>query len=133
MTHECGESVITVNYNPDCGCVAGAFEGLLNSETVKEYIQEITKVAIKHNCKRMISDLRRASIDASITDLYFVPKLVVNDKFNLSWKRAIVLKIEDLDKMSFYELASRNRGISLKVFTEMDAAMEWLHSDQSSA
>lgn len=65
---------------------------------MKEYIQEITVIAKSHNCKRAISDLRKANIDVSIIDLYHIPKTVVNLDFDRNWKRAVVIKNDDKER-----------------------------------
>ena len=123
--------MISVDYQPENECIAGVFTGMLNPESVKEYMLEINKAARKHDCKHMISDLRKASLHASISGLYYVLNSVVNDEFNKTWRRAIVVKAQDLAKISFYEKATYNRGIALRVFTDIDLAMGWLQSEEN--
>ena len=41
-------------------------------------------------------------------------------------KHALIVKPEEFDEFRFVETAFRNAGYDLKVFTEEDAALEWI-------
>ena len=114
-----------ITYDPEMKCVVGKLNGIMDTQTVRIYVKEISAVAKKHNCKKFINDLREAEIKLSITDLYNAPKEVTTDEFDRTWKRAIVVK-ERTDSISFFETTSRNQGFQVKIFDNIEEALEWL-------
>jgi len=103
----------------------GKFTGELTLENVKEYVKEITNMAIIHDCKRLINDLRNANIKLTMADFFNAPRVASDKIFDRSWKRAIVVK-EKTDKLSFFETTSLNQGFQVKVFLTFEDAMKWL-------
>jgi len=88
-------------------------------------VQEVVHRAKENNCKRFLNDLQIANISLSIADLYETPAMVLQEEFDRTWKRAVVVK-EGSDKTDFYETTASNRGISIKVFTHKNEALAWL-------
>ena len=113
-----------VTYNQEYNCLIGKLFGDLNMESVKEYAREISKMAQIHDCKRFVNDLREANILLSLANFYDAPSIVSIDAFDRSWKRAIIVK-DKLDKLSFFETTSINQGFNVKIFHNMNEAMEW--------
>jgi len=122
-----GESNMSfsIDYDQRHDCLLGAFEGDLNKQEVKAYVQEVVHRAKENNCKRFLNDLQIANISLSIADLYETPAMVLQEEFDRTWKRAVVVK-EGSDKTDFYETTASNRGISIKVFTHKNEALAWL-------
>jgi len=114
-----------VIYNQEYNCLIGKFVGDLNMESVKEYAKEISKMAKIHDCKRFVNDLREATILLSLANFFDAPSIVSIDVFDRSWKRAIIVK-EKLDKLDFFETTSINQGFNVKIFHNMNEALEWL-------
>lgn len=117
-----------VVYNKEHECLRGTVNGNFEADHVRAYVREVERIAKKHKCKRFLNDFRKANIHLSILNLYEVPDKVVEEEFNRSWKRAILINETDFEKMSFLETTSFNSGIPLRVFTSEDEAIEWLHS-----
>jgi hypothetical protein len=114
-----------VNYNQEHNCLIGNFEGDLDLENSKEYVKEVARKAKKNNCKRFLNDLRKANIKLSIVDLYYMPEMVILEELDRTWKRAVVVK-ENMEKVDFYETTAHNRGLRVKVFNDINKAIEWL-------
>ncbi len=115
-------------FDAELNCVVGRFKGYLTMAAVREYIREVTAIATKHPCGRFLNDLRNAKIALSIADLYQCPGIVITEGFDRRWRRAILLApTADLDHLGFYELAATNRGLAVKLFTDVDKAIQWLN------
>ena len=114
-----------ITYSEKYNCLMGKFTGELTLENIKEYVKEITNMVIKHDCKRLINDLREATIKLSIADFFNAPRIASDEIFDRSWKRAIIVK-EKTDKLSFFETTSLNQGFHVKVFLNIEDALKWL-------
>jgi hypothetical protein len=118
---------IDVSFDEEHNCVVGRFEGDLMLDTAKKYISEAVKVANKHPCQRILNDLRGANVVLSIFDLYELPSLVVTEGLDHRWRRAVLVDpTVDLEKVDFYELVASNRGLTVRMFTDYDKAIQWL-------
>lgn len=115
----------SVSFDKKCNCIIVRFIGEINSFSMNEYLEEVSKMAKINNCKRIISDLSKASIKMSFHELFLTPQKVVIDKYDLSWKRAIIVK-EINENAHFYETVARNQLMSVKLFTNEKDAKEWL-------
>jgi hypothetical protein len=100
--------------------------GDLNPLTLPDYLDKILQFAKMHKCKRFLNDLRNAKINFTMAELYEASKLVITEEFDRSWVRAILVKEENLDKANFYETVLRNKGVKVKVFTNIYKAKRWL-------
>ena len=96
----------------------------------REYLRHIVATAKKHPCHRFLNDFREVRIALSVVDLYEIPDLIVTGGFDRRWRRAMLLgSAADLHKLSFFELVASNRGITVRLFTEVDKAIQWLHTE----
>jgi hypothetical protein len=116
---------ITVTYDEVHDCLVGKYVGRFEPGDVREYGNEIIKLARIHNCKRFLNDMREAEIKLSITDLYYASAEAIMSEFDRDWKRAIVVK-EKTKEMEFYEITASNKGLTLKVFDSYEKALAWL-------
>jgi len=118
-----------VAFDEELNCVVARFEGDLTLAAAKEYAREVSSVAKQHPCRRLLNDLRAAHIALSIFDLYSLPGFVVPEGFDRRWRRAILLgPTADLDKVDFFQLVASNQGLTVRAFTDIDKAIEWLHT-----
>ncbi|MHC4207156.1 MAG: hypothetical protein ACYSTT_21080 [Planctomycetota bacterium] len=118
---------IQVAFDEKVNCVVGRFKGDLTLAAAKKYIREVVEVAKKHPCQRFLNDLREANLVLSVFDIYELPGLVVTEGFDIRWRRAfLMVPTTNLDKIDFFELVASNRGMSVRMFTDYDKAIEWL-------
>lgn len=118
---------IDVSFDEKHNCVIGRFEGDLTLAAAKEYIKEVVEVAKKHTCERFLNDLRGANVVLSIFDIYELPGLVITEGFDHRWRRAfLAAPTADPEKVDFFELVGSNRGLSVRMFTDYDKAIQWL-------
>jgi hypothetical protein len=116
-----------VNYDDKSNCVIGTYGGTLDMKLLEGYACEIMKVASKHDCTSFLNDLRKAEVNLSTFDLYFIPETLHKMGFKRWWKRAIVAS-KQLEEYYFFELVAQNRGCYVKIFEEVNDAMNWLKS-----
>lgn len=114
-----------VAYSPEHDCLICTIAGDLNLEKVGDCVKQITEEAKKNNCKCLLNDLRRANLDLSIVDLYMTAEKVISKELDRSWRRAIVVDV-DSEKAEFYETTAHNRGLSIRIFNDIDEALKWL-------
>jgi hypothetical protein len=116
---------ITVEFDQNHHCLVGKFVGVIEPMHVKEYAQEVLKLARFHDCKRFLNDMREAEINMSFADLYYATADAVVEEFDRSWKRAILVK-ELTKEIEFWEVTATNKGITLKIFDNYNEALAWL-------
>ena len=108
----------TIYFDETCNCIIGNLTGKLDFKALNRYAEEIVKVSSKHDCKRLLSDFRKAEIDFSTFDLYNIPGLLEIKGVDRLWKRALVVSEEakEKDDYLFLKLQHQIRDIPLKYF-----------------
>jgi hypothetical protein len=87
-------------------------------ELIAEYCERASK-------DKLLIDFTRAQADIHFVDRYFLgERSQVFARHRL--KVAVVATREQIDPQKFGELVARNRGVNVLVFTELQAAEEWL-------
>lgn len=118
-------ATISVHYDEECDCLIGNFAGTLDQETLKEYSIEVAKTASKQDFRYFLNDLREADVDFSSIDIINIPGIFHASGLDISWRRAIVVS-NNLNNYRFFETAANTRGFNVKVFTDLNEAMNWL-------
>jgi hypothetical protein len=117
---------ITVNFNCDGGllrvCASGEDENL---EQVKEYGMSIIKAALEFNCTRILCDETELTYNLSQIDTFDSARFISENAPKVG-KTAIVCKPNQAKDALFWETVSVNRGITVKVFTSLLEAEEWI-------
>lgn len=102
--------------------------GALDFETSKNILDELVSVESRIADFDFLIDIRDTDSHTSITDIYILVGEMVRHK-ELIHKRKIAV-LDQLDdnfvKTQFFEVCSRNRGFSVRAFTEFEEAMNWL-------
>ncbi len=127
-----------VVYHAEEDCVIARIEGVVDLDMVHEYACEIIRQLSAHHCRRLLNDVRKASIRLSTADIYDLPawieEALEEAGMNRGFKRALVVA-RDFNDYKFYETVSRNHGHLLEVFADANAthifrdltkAHEWL-------
>jgi hypothetical protein len=115
-----------VDYDQENDYLIASYEGVLNFETMKEYVREIVSTAQECNCKRLLNDLRKVRITGATMAIFNTPEAMEIEGMDGSWKRAVVVDEQYRQDFRFYENVAVNRGHRIKVFTEFDDAIIWL-------
>jgi len=109
-------------------CVVTSISGPLNKEVVPEFFPEAGRVAAENRYTRALSDLRKAKIVASTTDIYQTANGLSDKQIDTGFKRAIVV-FQDGDDYAFWETVRFNRDFQrVRVFRIHDEAEQWISS-----
>ena len=113
-----------IRYDPKLDCVFVRMEGEIDLALAKQFAKELGEQVSRHNCKRVLNDMRQATLTLSLTELFKVP-----DEIGETWlrtvKRALVVA-QDFMQYDLFASASFNRGQLLEVFIDPEQAMRWL-------
>jgi len=118
-------ATISVHYDEECDCLIGSFVGTLDQETLKEYAKEVAKTASKHDFRHFLNDLREAEVDFSSIEIINIPGIFHAAGLDISRRRAIIVP-NNLEDYRFFETVANNRGFNVKLFTDLNEAMNWL-------
>jgi len=115
----------------EAGFIRLTYEGDATLKDMKEIIAQGVALASEKNCARILSDFRNLKLTISFMDLYSIPNLQASQSKELNtsfykFKRAVVVPEADLKRYKFFEDVAVNRSHTIKIFIDMDAAIEWL-------
>lgn len=116
---------IEVIYNPDWDCIVNTIIGIVDNEVALEAASQVAQLSKLHNCDKSLHDLRHVENKLSVMSIYKLPEQSTEAGINRTMKRAILLDTVDED-MKFYEDIAINRGLRVKIFTDLDSALKWL-------
>jgi hypothetical protein len=89
------------------------------------YGQAVINACREHQCTHVLADERQLEYRLTTLDTYELAKYYLSVIPNLV-KAAVVCNPDNLPDGEFWETATRNRGLTVRVFTEMDEARRWL-------
>ena len=118
-----------ISYDAEHECVVSVFTGKITMPLVREYIAAVVPVLEEHDCRRVLSDSREATLELSATDILTFPKLADESPITAQCRRAVLAPPKKSGYM-MYEALSLIRGHKVRVFTDRDKAMEWLLNDR---
>jgi len=110
-------------------CVKASLEGEIELKYLRQLFTDVADVLKKHNCKRVLYDMRTASVNLNIIEIDEVPKIASQIGFDASIKKALVIS-DDFKKYNFFESTSRAHRQDVKIFSSYSKAEEWLLSDE---
>ncbi len=118
----------TIEYDKKIDCIYTSMTGEVDLDTVREYRLDVAQVLQDNNCQRILNDLRQAKLIIPLADMYSFPREVGEGFVGLFPKRALVYRNDEI-MLQFFEVTSRNQGLSVRVFDDYDKAKRWLLSD----
>ncbi|MBT3389956.1 MAG: hypothetical protein HN413_06060 [Chloroflexi bacterium] len=116
-------------YSEEINTVVITYQGQTPPEEVQEVLQKAYILAVEKNCKNFLVDCSLVQPGGGSTlDVYDLARMFEEFPDIRKYKDAIILPpipagAEDL---KFFETAARNRGFNVRVFTERQAAIDWL-------
>ncbi len=116
---------LDIHYEQEHDCIVVKMTGGLTADLLTEYGKEISLVASKHNCKRLLNDFREVKLNLSAMEIFDAPKILEATGIDSTWKRATVVS-GNLEDFHFFETVSINRGYNVKIFIDMKEAIDWL-------
>jgi hypothetical protein len=114
-----------ITYLEDKGVVQLRTSGTYEMEAEVETLERMAAELRKHNCNKCIFDHRETDVIARTMTSYDRSALYEEIWGDRSTRAAIVFK-ELNEDFRFLETVLRNRGWSVRIFDDYDAAMDWL-------
>ncbi len=106
-------------------------EGQLDLEKCKIALAGIASISAPTFDFEIILDTRKAQVNLSITDLWYLAAELSKLGKPFTRKTAIICPPEGFDHAGFLALCAQNRGVQVKAFTSFDDAIEWLFAKDS--
>ena len=121
----------SVTFNEEAGFIHAVYEGDLDMTGITGMMREVGITIRDHDCYRVLSDYSKARMTISIADLYEMPKLILKRSKEIGVsaykiKRALIIPIAAYENFRFFENVSLNNSQTVKIFTDVDQAKEWL-------
>jgi hypothetical protein len=117
-----------IKYDEARNCVFALFTGKITMQLVHEYIAALLPVLEEHDCRRVLSDSRKAQLQVSALDIMQFPKLAEASPLTARCKRA-VLPPPVTSGFDMYETLSEMKGHNVRIFSDSDEALAWLLED----
>jgi hypothetical protein len=91
-------------------------------------IAEAVAEAEKHGATKCLIDDRDLTLEIGIVDLYYLPEAFSDLGVRHEYKVAIVFPVGSLkeENFKFYETRAANLGYTHRLFSDPDAALDWL-------
>ena len=123
----------SITYNHEKQFILITLIGEIEVPTIRTAILEAGKVIKEHKCNRIIGDFRETTVKMGtleILQIYeFWIQILKNNKVNpQEAKRAIYINPDQKtkEKFQFFETISVNRFSRIKIFYDLDEAVEWI-------
>jgi len=117
----------TIKYDKEIDCIFIKVDGQFDLSLLKMLASDVAKVVEKHGCRRIFNDLRSATL-VDIFDTYHMPNTARTIGIENRCKRALIVK-DIPSEFDFLETVFVNRGHQVVMFTDVDAAKQWLLND----
>ena len=121
----------TVTFDEQAGYIHAVYEGELDMPGILDMMRTVGLAVKEHDCYLVLSDYHQATLAISIMDLYEIPKIILQRGREMGVsaykiKRALIISAATYENFRFFETVSLNNSQTVKIFTEEDAAKEWL-------
>ncbi|MEP7135344.1 MAG: hypothetical protein ABI904_10470 [Chloroflexota bacterium] len=120
----------SINYD-EMGFIRLTYEGDANLSDMKEVLSHGALLAAEKSCFRVLSDFRAMKLDLSVMELFRIPENQKEQSRELKmhfakFRRVVVVPERDFNKYKFFENVAVNRAHRVKIFTDIEEAIEWL-------
>lgn len=114
-------------YDRERDLILGLVEGDVDPDLVRAMSAELAESVKSSGCRKVLNDLRSAHITDSAFNIYSLPRIVKEQGVPIKCKRALVVS-EETWHSRFLETVSVNIGRQIRIFKDMDRAVEWLQT-----
>ncbi len=121
------------SFRTEKGILFVTITGKLSLDHALEARAETAEIVKGQAVRRVLGDIRNADVDVSTNDI-FQCTAALADLFPSDTKHAVVFSSETCSRedAAFAENVAMNRGVLLKMFSQLDEARDWLLEDGSS-
>lgn len=92
------------------------------------YGMAVLGACLENQCTRVLCDERELEYRLSTIDTFQLAETAVRAAPKLV-RIAIATGPENLEDAAFYETVAKNRGLSVKIFQNLDAARDWVREE----
>ncbi|MCE9613120.1 MAG: hypothetical protein K8T26_02520 [Lentisphaerae bacterium] len=117
-----------ISYDHERDLIYGSVEGDLDPALVKAMAAEFASIVASTGCRKLLNDLRNARITHSPLDIHSMPRIIDTQGVSLVCRRALLIS-EPSEDFEFLETVSLNFGQQVRLFYNLEAALEWLKGD----
>lgn len=119
------EMIFDIDYDAHQDCIFVAFHGRVTMAVVRKYVDALLPVLEESDCRRLLSDCRKAEIHLTSSDIMKFPQIAAESPLTARLKRAVVAT-PGTSGYELYETLSKVTGQQLRVFEKKAEAMQWL-------
>ncbi len=101
-------------------------EGKFDFERSKILLTEIALAASPLGDCQIILDTRKAQVEMSVTQLWYLAVELSNLRKDFSGRTAVLCPLDRFDDAEFFALCAQNRGLRVRAFASFEDVMEWL-------
>jgi hypothetical protein len=102
-------------------------EGHLDFELSKKLLLEIALATVPWGGYHIIIDTRKAQVDVSVKDLWYLAAELSEHREAFSGKTAILCAAGRFDQAGILAGAAQDRGFNVRAFASYEDAIEWLN------
>jgi hypothetical protein len=120
-----------IEFIQDAGIISTTVSGVVTIDEIKKIADEVFKEAARRDVTRLISDYRNVSLNVSTADIHDLPETLKKLGRTSKIKSAIIYSVNSSNKSDYYFFDTRcfNSMLNSKIFTDYDAAYQWLMDD----
>ena len=122
----------TVEYDSELRIIECRYVGQVTDDDFKEATAKAIALAKANNTKRFLVDDSEWEGGASVLGLFELPEIHKELEADRTSRAALVLpppsSTAEVRDAQFYETVCRNRGWNVRVFSELEEAIDWLTS-----
>ncbi|MDX1582622.1 MAG: STAS/SEC14 domain-containing protein [Thermoanaerobaculia bacterium] len=119
----------SIDTDHERGFVRVTARGEAELEEAREVITEARIAAAEHGYP-LLYDLREVIVQVSLTEWFYLPREleVLRDEKTVATRVAALLSSDPRQRAGYelYEAATHNLGLTVKLFDDEDAALDWL-------
>ncbi len=118
-----------ISYIEEINTIVITYSGQAPPAEVQEAIRMAYQMAVEHHSKRFLVDCSKMeSGGGSVLDIYELAGMFEQFPDIRKYRDAILLPQGEAgaDDLRFFETTARNRGFNVCVFTDRQAALDWL-------
>lgn len=119
---------VTIKYDAERGFVETKATGVVTAEELYRETAQTIAIGQASDCYFCLSDFSKAEVDFDQFDLYDLPDLKEEEGLDRSATIGVIPPTSENGKKlaEFYETVCFNRCWSARVFSDREAAVEWL-------
>lgn len=115
-------------FHRETGLVEARYAGMLSAEELDAALQAILALAAAEGSVRILADCRDLEGGHSLADLFLKAEGLLKIDIPPGFREAVVVRPGSpaVDGLRFWETVCQNRGLSVRLFPDREAAEAWL-------